>query len=232
MSRSIWKPQLLYTFVTVANYGILAYIVNSQNALLKVGKLYQVPILAFFEVFKLSYIRRNYGIQGSSNVSSKLVTGGAGATNIASEGLKFAGLHLGCILLYSFICFILGAPVLTDLDATLTLASILTCLTVLPFALFLGTRSTMFLLSTNQLEMVTQVDDAFLKFLEGSAMGALLGAWAASVVMPLDWDREWQVYPLPNVVGAILGHAAGCVFSILRGFLVKLQKDVKKSFEL
>lgn len=29
------------------------------------------------------------------------------------------------------------------------------------------------------------------------------GAWASSVVIPLDWNRAWQQWPIPNVVGAL-----------------------------
>lgn len=30
------------------------------------------------------------------------------------------------------------------------------------------------------------------------------GAWVSSVVIPLDWDRAWQKFPIPNAVGAML----------------------------
>ena len=43
--------------------------------------------------------------------------------------------------------------------------------------------------------------------LSRSAMGVLLGGWAASVVVPLDWEREWQVFPTPALVGALAGLA-------------------------
>lgn len=29
------------------------------------------------------------------------------------------------------------------------------------------------------------------------------GAWASSVVIPLDWNRAWQKWPVPNVIGAL-----------------------------
>lgn len=33
----------------------------------------------------------------------------------------------------------------------------------------------------------------------------VVGAWASCVVIPLDWDRDWQAWPVPVVVGAYLG---------------------------
>ncbi|KAK4191590.1 putative mitochondrial carrier protein [Podospora australis] len=32
--------------------------------------------------------------------------------------------------------------------------------------------------------------------------GSLLGAWLGAVPIPLDWDREWQKWPVPILVGA------------------------------
>lgn len=41
------------------------------------------------------------------------------------------------------------------------------------------------------------------------ALGAIWGAWIGALVIPLDWDRPWQAYPNPCVVGACVGHSAG-----------------------
>lgn len=45
----------------------------------------------------------------------------------------------------------------------------------------------------------------------GAALGALLGAWVGAVPIPLDWDREWQRWPVTVVVGAYGGWALGKV---------------------
>ena len=48
--------------------------------------------------------------------------------------------------------------------------------------------------------------------------GASLGAWCGAMVIPLDWDRPWQKWPIPCVAGAVAGFgvgvvaAAACVF--------------------
>ena len=48
------------------------------------------------------------------------------------------------------------------------------------------------------------VDEVF-----GAALGTLLGAWAGAVPIPLDWDREWQRWPVTVVVGAYGGFVVG-----------------------
>ena len=37
------------------------------------------------------------------------------------------------------------------------------------------------------------------------AKGTIVGAWFGAIVIPLDWDRWWQVFPLPCVFGAFVG---------------------------
>ena len=34
-----------------------------------------------------------------------------------------------------------------------------------------------------------------------------VGAWLGAVPLPLDWDRDWQVWPISCCLGAALGHA-------------------------
>merc|ERR1712216_267464 len=41
------------------------------------------------------------------------------------------------------------------------------------------------------------------------SMGAVVGAWAGAVVIPLDWGESYQTYPKSLILGALAGHAAG-----------------------
>ena len=47
----------------------------------------------------------------------------------------------------------------------------------------------------------------------GATVGTVLGAWLGAVPIPLDWDREWQKWPVTIVTGmyagAVLGEMAG-----------------------
>ena len=58
-----------------------------------------------------------------------------------------------------------------------------------------------------------EVMSAFLPFDEpgvwGGLIGALVGAWLGAVPIPLDWDREWQKWPVTVLTGVWLGWAAG-----------------------
>lgn len=37
----------------------------------------------------------------------------------------------------------------------------------------------------------------------------MIGGWISCVVIPLDWDRDWQVWPIPVVIGIYLGAFVG-----------------------
>lgn len=34
--------------------------------------------------------------------------------------------------------------------------------------------------------------------------GYIIGAWAGCVVVPLDWQKKWQEWPIPNVIAGLL----------------------------
>lgn len=43
----------------------------------------------------------------------------------------------------------------------------------------------------------------------GAAFGTFAGAWIGAVPIPLDWDREWQKWPVTIVTGAYTGWSIG-----------------------
>eukprot|EP01111_Echinosteliopsis_oligospora_P015806 TRINITY_DN6368_c0_g1_i1.p1 TRINITY_DN6368_c0_g1~~TRINITY_DN6368_c0_g1_i1.p1 ORF type:complete len:203 (+),score=58.58 TRINITY_DN6368_c0_g1_i1:48-656(+) len=45
-----------------------------------------------------------------------------------------------------------------------------------------------------------------------AAIGAIFGAWVGAMLIPLDWDRPWQVWPLPCVYGGLIGYFVSIVF--------------------
>jgi phosphatidylinositol glycan class F len=47
------------------------------------------------------------------------------------------------------------------------------------------------------------------------AVSVLIGAWLGAVVIPLDWERPWQQWPVSCVLGSLLGQAVGAVGTIV-----------------
>ena len=46
---------------------------------------------------------------------------------------------------------------------------------------------------------------------QGAAVGGVLGTWLGAIPIPLDWDREWQKWPVTVVAGAYVGSLVGKV---------------------
>ncbi|KAF2725780.1 hypothetical protein K431DRAFT_317246 [Polychaeton citri CBS 116435] len=63
------------------------------------------------------------------------------------------------------------------------------------------------------------IDEAY-----GMAIGAFIGAWLGAIPIPLDWDRDWQRWPVTITVGlycgAVLGKLAGGY--LLKGSRIKI----------
>jgi len=45
----------------------------------------------------------------------------------------------------------------------------------------------------------------------GGAVGVFVGAWLGAVPIPLDWDREWQRWPVTVLTGGYGGYVVGRV---------------------
>ncbi|KAI9684720.1 MAG: Glycosylphosphatidylinositol (GPI) anchor assembly protein [Trizodia sp. TS-e1964] len=103
-----------------------------------------------------------------------------------------------------------GAPLTTHLPHTLAACAHIALLTLLPLVYVHGVDNAKWLAI------------AGLKFpldeLSGGLAGALFGCWMGAVPIPLDWDREWQKWPITIVTGAYLGYALG---KLIGGFFLK-----------
>lgn len=53
------------------------------------------------------------------------------------------------------------------------------------------------------------------------SLGACVGAWLGAIPIPLDWDREWQKWPVTIVAGLYIGAVVG---KLAGGFLCKGMK--------
>lgn len=116
-------------------------------------------------------------------------------------------------LFFATICVILGAPAFANHQQTFSLSLLMTLTTVLPFTLMLSASGALTLLMSNNFVSNSKIESALLDLLKTNAVGVVLGAWGGSIVAPLDWDRKWQVYPIPNMVGALIGYLAGNVYT-------------------
>lgn len=227
-------PQTVYFAVTLLVYLIGALFIQSTNSLTNIGKFSSLtfPAVAAFELLKFVIIQRCYQLPGNLSTTvgggSKSSNANSSLLNRIKDCIKSVVMLTLATFVFAFAAIILGAPLFSSYEETISLSLVLSTLTVLPLQLFIGTRYTLIVMLTNKLELGKLVAEQYLDFLQCAAIGAVLGAWTGSVVMPLDWDRPWQKYPIPNVVGAVAGHLLGCAFSIMKSVLFNAKAELKK----
>lgn len=101
-----------------------------------------------------------------------------------------------------YVLFILfGAPFLTHVSHTFLCCAHLAVLAVFPIFYVRGVDSSAL---QAVLGVSAPLDQTF-----GGFVGAFLGAWLGAIPIPLDWDREWQKWPVTIVAGVYLGYFVG-----------------------
>ncbi|KAG2179132.1 hypothetical protein INT43_001982 [Umbelopsis isabellina] len=125
------------------------------------------------------------------------------------------------------VAVLLGAPFLDKLWSTACFSVLVATVVCLPVTNQLGIADS---------EIYTRV---FMKHrpITNSEMAAyiqavsvLVGAWLGAVVIPLDWERPWQQWPISCVLGAIVGQAIGSVSTAVLYFMpTTLENDDRKN---
>ncbi|KAG5996019.1 hypothetical protein E4U54_002682 [Claviceps lovelessii] len=104
------------------------------------------------------------------------------------------------------ILFILfGAPFLTHPAHTLLCAAHFSLLAIFPIFYTRGSDGQAWL---SVVSASAPLDETF-----GALAGAVLGSWLGAVPIPLDWDREWQKWPVTILVGLYAGSLLGSAMS-------------------
>ena len=108
------------------------------------------------------------------------------------------------------ILVLFGAPLTTHLPHTALLATHLALLTTPQLFYAHGLDPQIWL---HIASMQIPVDEVY-----GMSLGACVGSWIGAIPIPLDWDREWQKWPVTIVVGMYAGAVVG---KLVGGFVFK-----------
>jgi len=102
---------------------------------------------------------------------------------------------------FHIIMVLFGAPVLTHNAHTFLCAVHLSILTLLPLFYAHGVDSSAWLSIAG---FRAPFDASF-----GGLVGGVVGAWLGALPIPLDWDREWQKWPVTILCGIYAGYVFG-----------------------
>lgn len=115
---------------------------------------------------------------------------------------KFAVIIISATSIFYIVAVLFGAPLCSEQEETFMFSVLMTVLTVFPLVLHLGIDTTYNILKSATINYET---DILAKILTTSSKLTLLGSWLGAIVIPLDWDRPWQVWPVPCSLGSLLG---------------------------
>jgi len=120
-----------------------------------------------------------------------------------------------------------GAPIATKQEQTFVFSVLITAVIITPTAIQLGTNILPLLL-TDCLE--AEISSTVEIYLKNNFRATVLGAFIGSMVIPLDWDTDWQRWPIPCSIGLLGGHLLANVYEIIRWQLKLLNyHSIKKN---
>ncbi|CAH8600116.1 unnamed protein product [Schistosoma curassoni] len=134
--------------------------------------------------------------------------------------LKFATWSF-CI--YFIVCILLGAPIFEQWKETGLMSLVLTICTNIPFLMF-------FEGNLDNLRSVLAPSLPEEKFVAFIGYGCVIGAWLSAGFLVLDWDRPWQAWPIPCIIGAVLGTFTGWVIFKLISYLSRYRISSASSY--
>lgn len=110
-----------------------------------------------------------------------------------------------------------GAPLTTHHAHTLLAGAHISFLATLPLVYAHGVEGSSW---RDIVALLRPVDEIY-----GAMIGTVVGAWLGAIPIPLDWDREWQKWPVTIVTGAYAGYAVGKLLggTILKGKTIKFE---------
>ncbi|KAI9250025.1 GPI biosynthesis protein Pig-F [Sporodiniella umbellata] len=126
-----------------------------------------------------------------------------------------------CVL--HFLAVLFGAPLIERVSNTFLFAAYLSILTIMPC--FQSLESSVWIkVFVHHSPSTTSEIYAY-----AQAICALAGAWIGAIVLPLDWERDWQVWPISCIISTYVGHSVGVlaafVWSSLKGVFGKKKNE-------
>lgn len=158
----------------------------------------------FAEVTKLSFSMLQTDLPTLSKVDSSRSARSAKKpwSKLLREIFKFLIASVVTTFVYYVIVILFGCPLLTHHEETIMLTITLTSLTLIPASLHLGVDESVAVLTGAPLE----TSNVLVEAVQRNIKATLLGSWLGATVIPLDWNRPWQAWPIPCITGALLGY--------------------------
>ncbi|XP_046739163.1 phosphatidylinositol-glycan biosynthesis class F protein [Diprion similis] len=207
---------LYYCFFTCIYFPGILILLKFNDNLYNVGTYKFIPfliILMFAEVTKLSFSLLHTDLPTLSKIDSRSSTKASKSwSKRFKDVFKFLVSLVVTALSYYVMVIFFGCPLLTHHEETIMLTITLTSLTLIPASLHLGVDESIALLTGAPLQTNNVLVEAVRRNIEGT----LLGTWLGATVIPLDWNRPWQAWPIPCITGALVGYMTAHFFTLIK----------------
>ncbi|ORZ03622.1 GPI biosynthesis protein Pig-F [Syncephalastrum racemosum] len=124
---------------------------------------------------------------------------------LSSLGFAILAAIVGVGVLHGLIV-LFGAPLLDKFNHTLAFATYLSIITVIPTFTALAPADSSVWVKAFLQHCPTETVEIYAY---SQAICTLSGAWIGAIVLPLDWERDWQVWPISCIISTYLGHSVG-----------------------
>jgi phosphatidylinositol glycan class F len=187
---------------------------------LLVTKLACCCMVAFHVAMGLVGITKEQGSLRASHAKSKTIRAKIWkwVNRVGVILLSVLVLHVGIILF--------GAPVIESTQETFHLSSLLACASVLPCVCVIGPSFDSWLTVWTSHSKSQDYAREYASLL--TAICSIIGTWIGAFPIPLDWDRDWQVWPISCLVGTLLGHCVGLIAASLSILMDRRRKNRNK----
>lgn len=120
---------------------------------------------------------------------------------------------VGSIMVVYFIAFTFGASLVEQIFENLLFSTLLASIGIMPSLILVPHTNPIHVI--RRLLIDRDLETSAEKTCVHVAYGCALGAWTGCFVLPLDWDRWWQQWPLPCCFGALAGASLALVHLFL-----------------
>jgi len=143
------------------------------------------------------------------------------------ELMKGAINFVGAFVLCHIMLVLFGAPFIKDYNLTFQFSMILVFWLLFPLCMVIRPSV---LLSELVYISAWSGDNKALCRGKWRFLVLILGTWMGAVVMPLDWDRPWQKWPIPCLMSATFSYTAVNLLYFLYLFVSLYNPQLIKSF--
>ena len=120
---------------------------------------------------------------------------------------------LASIIIIYLITVTFGASLIEDFNGTLFFSILISSISFMPCFILIEHQDPFSLLT--RLFIKNEYNSNLEIRLVKLSLGAIIGSWFGALVIPLDWDRWWQEWPISCCIGALVGSLIGLLFSSL-----------------